>query len=259
MKILVTFALETEFTPWRSSHAFQPGMWGSAKARFAEIAGAQVGVVLTGAGPKQAGLWASEVMRSDPGSINLCISAGFAGALKEAYKIGQVLAAKSVFSEVSQAESPRILPSSEPLVAFAASCGATVVDQFYSAQHVVSRAEEKQHLGKIADAIEMESFEIMRQAAAVGIPAVAIRSISDLATEDLPLDMDGIFSEEGRVSIPRVLGQVALHPTAVPGLMKLGTQTKHSAESLAQFLDRYIEVLASRMAPLARTSASAGQ
>lgn len=257
MRILVTFALETEFAPWRSNHRFRVEKWGGiADAYVAEIGGAEVGVVLTGAGPKQAALRASEVISGEYDSINLCISAGLAGALKESYEIGQVLAAKSVFSDSEHADSPKILQSSPPLTAFATDCGATVVDQFYSAEHAVSRAEEKMSLGRLADAVEMESYEILREASAFGIPAIAIRSISDLANEDLPLDMDGVFSSEGRVSIPRVLGQVALHPTAVPPLMKLGIQSKQAAESLALFLEAYVEIIASRMAPLANAKAT---
>jgi adenosylhomocysteine nucleosidase len=260
MKILVTFALESEFAPWRAMHDFRSGTWGSAKAHFTEIAGAQVGVVLTGAGPKQAGLRASEVIWGEYDSIGLCISTGLAGGLKDAYEIGHVLAAKSVFSEAPHADLPsHVLDSSPALVAFAGECGATIVDQFYSAPHVVGRSEEKRHLGKVADAVEMESFEIMHEAAAFGIPVVPIRAISDLAGEDLPLDMDGVFNEEGRVSIPRVLGQVALHPGSLPDLIKLGNQSKRAAESLAQFLDRYVAMLVDRAKTLETNTATAGQ
>lgn len=260
MKILITFALETEFSPWRPMRDFRSAQWGAVDVHVANIGDVQVGVVLTGAGPKQARLNAAEVMRGEPNAIDLCISSGFAGALKESCQVGQVLVAKSISSEMAEAGSPsKLLSSSEALVSFAADCGATVVEQFYSAQHVVSRAEEKKYLAKLADAVDMESFEVMAAAAAAGVPAVAIRSISDAAQEDLPLDMDSVFSDEGRVSIPRVLGQVALHPKALPGLIRLGEQSKRAAESLAQFLNRYIEVLAKRMTSVASTSATAGQ
>jgi adenosylhomocysteine nucleosidase len=260
MKILVTFALESEFAPWRAMHDFRSGTWGVLQAHFAEIGGADVGVVLTGAGPKQAAFTASAAIRSESDSISLCISSGLAGGLKDAYEIGHVLAAKSVFSEAPHADLPsHVLDSSPALVAFAGECGATIVDQFYSAQHVVGRSEEKRHLGKVADAVEMESFEIMHEAAAFGIPTVPIRAISDLAIEDLPLDMDGVFNEEGRVSIPRVLGQVALHPGSLPDLMKLGNQGKRAAESLAQFLDRYVPMLVERAKTLETNAATAGQ
>ena len=70
---------------------------------------------------------------------------------------------------------------------------------------MISTAEEKRYLGESADAVEMESFEVLRAAAASGVPAVAIRAISDLAGEDLPLGMNGIFTDEGQVSISRVV------------------------------------------------------
>jgi hypothetical protein len=90
----------------------------------------------------------------------------------------------------------------------------------------------------------MESFDILTSAAGSGVPAVAIRAISDVWDEDLPLNMNEVFSDEGQLSIPRVVGQVALHPQSVPGLVKLGQQSRRAAEALAQFLDRYIERLA---------------
>jgi adenosylhomocysteine nucleosidase len=253
MKILVTFALENEFAPWRAMHDFRPGKWGEANAYCTQIGAAEVGVVLTGAGPRQAGLVASSVLSSESDSINLCVSSGLAGALKTDYKVGQVLAARSVRTETVRADlRGNVLESSAPMLSFAADCGATVVDQFYSAERVVGRAEEKRHLGEHSDAVEMESFEILHESAAFGIPAIAIRAISDTVDDDLPLDMNRIFTDEGQVSIPRVLGQVALHPTAVPDLVRLGQNSKLAAESLARFLDKFVTNVVERFQTLER-------
>jgi len=62
----------------------------------------------------------------------------------------------------------------------------------------------------------------------------------------LPLDMNRIFTDEGHVSIPRVLGQVALHPGSVPDLVRLGQNSKAAARSLADFLDKYITTVSQR-------------
>ena len=56
MKILVTFALENEFAPWRALRDFREDTWGEADVYRARIGAAEVGVILTGAGPKQAHL-----------------------------------------------------------------------------------------------------------------------------------------------------------------------------------------------------------
>ena len=253
MKILVTFALENEFAPWHAMRKFRPGKWGEADVYRAEVGFAEVGVDLTGAGPKQAHLEAAKVLGSDPEPINLCVSSGLAGALKSDYQIGQVLAARSVRTESELTDpSSNPLESSAPLLAFAAECGATVVEQFYSAVRVIGRSDEKRHLGAHSDAVEMVSFEILLESAAYGIPAIAIRAISDSVDDDLPLDMNRVFTDEGQVSIPRVLGQVALHPTSVPDLVRLGQNSKVAAESLARFLDKYITTVSQRFQTLER-------
>jgi adenosylhomocysteine nucleosidase len=247
MRILVTFALETEFAPWRAMRTFRRSSSGSADTFLAEIDGAEIAVVLTGAGPRQAVRAASQALRSDFDSLNFCISSGLAGALRPEYKIGDVLVARSVFSELPQETlGSQILECSGSLVSFAADLGATVVRRFYTADRVVARVDEKQHLGETADAVEMESFEILSEATASGVPAVAIRAISDAADEELPMDMNQVFTDEGQVSIPRVVGQVARHPQALPGLIKLGQQSKRAAESLAGFLDRYVVAILER-------------
>lgn len=257
MKILVTFALENEFAPWRAMRDFRSDRWGEADAQLAEIGGAEVAVVLTGVGPRAAGVRATHVIQGEADSIKFCISSGVAGALKTGRTVGEVLVAKGIVSESVHADlSSNILECSGALVSFAEECGAAVVDRFYTSEHAIGEVEEKRHLSELADAVEMESFEILKQAAAFGIPAAAVRAVSDLADESLPLDMNAIFTDTGQVSVPRVLGQVARRPGSVPGLVKLGHQSKKAAEALAQFLDRYVAAIAGRTAALGARGAA---
>lgn len=258
MRILITFALENEFAPWRASHDFKPAKLGNLDVHIAEFGTAHVTVVLTGVGATQAALAASQIIRGEQEAFDCCISCGLAGGLRSNYGIAEVLAARSIFSEAVPADgASRLLRCSGALVSFASDCGATVVEQFYSADHVISTALEKQALSADADAVEMESFEILREAHGAGIPAVAIRSISDTLDEDLPLDMSQILTDEGQVSIPRVLGQVALKPQSLPGLIRLGKKSREAAQSLSRFLDSYVAALANRTAPL-ETKLTAG-
>ena len=257
MKVLITFALENEFAPWRSMHKFREEALGTANVSVAEIGGAEVAVLITGAGPRAAGVSASKIIWGESDTLSCCISSGLAGALRPEYAIGQVLAARSIRSESPHGEVPsQELDSSPALVSFAAESGATVVDRFLTADRVVSRADEKKHLGKIADAVEMESFEVVLESLAFGVPVVAIRAISDGVDEDLPLDMNRIFADDGQVSIPRVLGQVVRHPESIPSLVRLGQQSKKAAESLAQFLDRYIATIAASTHPIEAKAAA---
>lgn len=237
---------------------FRRSIWGSAEAHFAEVGGAEVGVVLTGVGSRQAALAVSKVSWGELDDMQFCISSGLAGGLKPDYSVGQVLAARTVVAESIPTDAPgAIVESSTALLSFAAECGASVVERFYSTERAIGTAHEKRHLGETADAVEMESFQVLRKARADGIPGVAIRSISDAVDEDLPLDMNEVFTERGEVSIPRVLGQVALRPQSLPGLVRLGRKSKHAAESLAEFLDRYIVAFSERAKALESRAAAA--
>jgi adenosylhomocysteine nucleosidase len=183
-------------------------------------------------------------------SLKFCISSGLAGALRPEYQVGQVLVASKVFSEPHRDSPERVLESSPSLISFASELGVTPVGRFFTSGRAIIRADEKRHLGRGADAVEMESFEILRQCAERGIPAAAIRAISDGAEEELPLDMNEIFNDRGQVSLPQVMSQLARHPRSLPGLVNLGRQSRRAAESLAKFLDRYVALVAQRASNL---------
>lgn len=256
MRILVTFALENEFAPWRDIRKFRADKWGQAPVLVTDIGGAEVGVILTGAGPRPAASEASKVVWGESGKLEICISTGLAGALRPGYEIGQVLAARAVVSEAVHPESQdRAMPSSPAMISFAEECGAITVNAFCTTARVVTRPDEKRHLGTRADAVEMESFEVLRSAAADGVPAAAIRAVSDTVDENLPPDMQEVFNDEGRVSIPRLMGHLARHPSSVPSLMRFGKQASRAAESLAEFLEKYIPVVAVKMKSLEVNSA----
>jgi adenosylhomocysteine nucleosidase len=268
VKILVTFALENEFAPWREARGFRAEPRPKTEMAelemeppetySAEIAGARVEVVLTGAGPKPAASAISQAIHAAPDQIDFCISSGLAGALRPQYRIGQVLAAREVRSgSIQPADAGETVQSSEALVSFAGECGATPVEKFHTAGRVIGRAVEKKHLGETADAVEMESFVVLGEARRRGVPAIAVRAISDSAEEEMPFDMTGIFNEQGRISMPLVLAQMAKHPQSISAVMKLGQSAKTAATELAGFLDRYVERLAAAGTGLEGKSASA--
>jgi adenosylhomocysteine nucleosidase len=238
MRILVTFAVDAEFAPWRKLRRFAKREQENWDFYSIKIADCELNVLMTGIGGKKA--WVEAARGLWGGEIDLCVSSGLAGALKVEHKVGEVLVAESVYA----ADWKTAVSCDSRLVADAAACGAKVVKHFYSADHVVIRAEEKQALGLRADAVDMESAEVLSEAAAFGAKAIAIRGISDAADEDLPLDFDRVTTDSGDVSMKRVLGQVAQNPWAVPSLIRFGRQSRMAAEKLAGFLDRYVSRLA---------------
>src|SRR3981189_3328021 len=93
MNILVTFAVEAEFAPWRNRRKFRrlPGDWPRFEAQFG-------GAGVTGMGQTHA---LEAARRMLPDRPDICISTGLAGALRSEYRPGDVLSARLV-SEVGE-------------------------------------------------------------------------------------------------------------------------------------------------------------
>src|SRR5207244_12808895 len=114
-------------------------------------------------------------------------------------------------TEVQAVGSQRVVAADARLVRLAEEHGARAVDSFYSADRVIGLATEKRELGRLADAVEMESGAVLYEAAAFGAKGIAIRGISDAADQDLPLDFNRVMTSTGEVRIPRVFGEVVRH------------------------------------------------
>lgn len=235
MRILVTFAVDAEFAPWRKLRPFRVVERSFLRVHSCRIRDAELNVLLTGVGGRSSWLNAAKVLWNN--DVDLCVSSGLAGALRREYAIGDVLVARQVHS----AESSRDVSADPQLVTIAVNAGAREVRRFYSAGRVVLSAQEKRDLGRTSDAVEMESGNILHEAAAFGARSVAIRGISDLAEEDLPIDFNRTVKADGEVSVTSVLAEVAKNPAAMPRLIRFGRQSAFAAERLCAFLERYIQ------------------
>lgn len=237
MKILVTFALENEFAPWRKLARFKRvSADGWDKTYAAQIASAEVRVVLTGVGRFATERAMAQAFRDIP---DVCVASGLAGALKSTYRLSEVLVAKS------EADSSGSIEADHELVRLAQRSGARMVDNFLSSKEVVATAGEKARLGSMADAVNMEGLYVLSAARRHGVRAVSVRAISDTADSNLPLDFNAVFGETGEVSVTKLLGQLAAHPGRLPGLVRLGHDSQRAAAALANFLQKYVEAIGS--------------
>jgi nucleoside phosphorylase len=249
VRVLVTFAVDAEFAPWRRLREFVLQEEGFCKAYVSRIGELEVDVLLTGIGGKTP--WVETIKRVWDGDIDVCISSGLAGALRAEYRPGDILTPKSVWS----AAWSRSISCDAGLRRWAVEAGAREVERFYSTETVILSAAEKQKLGKDADAVEMESGEVLYEAAAFGARVVSIRGISDAVEEDLPLDFNKVTTSSGEVSMSRVLAQVARNPGKVPSLIRFGQQSRMAAEKLCQFLNLYVEGLAKAVPEITKEAA----
>ncbi len=249
MKILVTFAVRSEFAPWRRRRNFMrlPGDWPVFEAMFG---GAQVRAILTGMGQEHALKAAKSALAYRP---DLCISTGLAGSLRGDYRTGDILAARLV-SEVGE---PVAVASHRELLSTAVDCGARQIERMSTSKTLVTRAEQKRQLGSQAEAVEMESYTILLEAARCGVPAVAIRAICDASDFDMPYDFEHACDSLGQIRVIRVLSQVLRRPSGLPGLLKLARDTRFASRRLADFLDVFAGTMADRLIPIEQDAVAA--
>jgi adenosylhomocysteine nucleosidase len=236
MKVLVTFAVEAEFAPWRRLRNMREIKIGAISAYQTEIGRAQVDFVITGMGMEDS-YRVSDAVLDQP--FQFCIAAGFAGALSDKHSVGDILVAEAV-QELGKSET---LVCSRNLVYAARDDGAKLVKMFLTSSEVVSTAEAKKRLAPFADAVEMESFAIVSAARRHRKAVVAIRVISDSVLHDVPAGVNAMVDEKGQVSIGGVVRYVARHPLHLPALIRLGRDSRTAAEALAHYLEAFIKKL----------------
>lgn len=248
MKVLVTFAFESELAPWRRARDFVPvpGMeFPALQSVHGEL---QIRAAITGMGAENARRVARAALAWRP---DICISAGFAGGLQSGYRAGDVLVALAV----SDGETHRSVQSDPRIVRLAEESGASSIATLCTSAYVVANVEDKRRMGATADAVDMESFFILYEAHERGIPAAAIRAISDAANENLPLDFTQILNAEGQIRVSRLLGKIARSPQRIPAMIRLGSASRRAARKLAEILDKTIETLASSLESYSQFSA----
>jgi len=246
MRVLVTFAVEAEFAPWRRRHAFRrkESYTGGHVGRWDEWYSDQsddlkLDVYLTGVGWKGSTVVLASLLKEKP---DLCISSGLAGGLKTDLKSGEIVVAR----EVLLVDGGQKFIGRPLLIDLAEQTGATAVDSFLTNTQVVCDAQSKRTMAGLGDVVEMESFHVLKIAKDAQVPAIAVRAISDTADEDLPLDFGRAIDKDGQINYRRLLLQVARRPHRIPAMIDFGKRSEKAAQNLADYLDKYIAVVRQR-------------
>ena len=201
--------------------------WPLRFARSAELHGLRVVLVANGAGPGLAGE-ACEVawMKQKADAL---VSTGFCGALDPDLKVGAVFVATGV-------DAPE---KGWRLVARMPECDRPhSTGRLLSVDRVVQTVEEKKRLrASGALAVEMEAAAVGLRARAWGVPFYCVRSVTDLAEESFQLDLNAARSEDGRISVARILGAAVRRPRhLVPELCTLYRRSRLASRELGEFL-----------------------
>jgi nucleoside phosphorylase len=242
MRILVTYALEPEFAPWRRLREFHRGGAAWPVVFESSAAGLDLRVVLTGVGADPARRAMTVAFSPRP---DVCISTGVAGGLAPGQRIGEVLAASATRELASQ----RIIASDPTLLAAAIHAGARPAECFCTSDDLVISGEGKRRLNPMGQAVEMEGFHILIEAERRIIPALAIRSLSDLAEHDLPFDFQLMLNPQGRLIPSQIARAILRAPQRIPELIRLRNRTAQAARSLARVLESLVRALANTASP----------
>lgn len=234
---MVTFALPEEFASWRKRSGFRLARNGGGRIFRRLPADTEVAVLLTGAGAANAARQTRAALEAEP--YDLVISSGFAGGLRPEHRPRAILVARSVRRHEDGAQ----LPVAGEWLERARRLGARAA-VFVTANRVAVTAEEKRGLGAAADAVEMESFAVVAEAAARGIAAMAIRAVNDPVEWDLPVDFNRVFDGGGNWRAAKLAAELARRPTAIPGLWRLARESRRAAGELGEFLELYVSAAA---------------
>jgi len=174
------------------------------------------------------------------------IGLGVAGGLTPQIEVGQLIAAGEVRDHNGSAPRP-----DRRLLDKALTTRTVQEGLLFSSDRILSRAAEKeacwQALGQPTVAtVDLETTTWARIAAENGIPFLAVRAVSDPASDDLPLDFESYRNAIGRVSSLRVALSALRHPSLIGPLRKLQRNVDLCAHHLSDWtLDFVLESPAS--------------
>jgi len=234
--VLVTFAVEAEFAPWRKLRNLSSREIEGFTVYQGNVGRANVDFVVSGMGLENAQNATMAVLTA---SHDFCIASGFAGALRAQHNPGTVMVAEAV----QLLGKSKTLACGRGLMLNAWRENAVRAKLLLTSDHIVRTLEEKAQLAPFAEFVDMESFGVMSAAQECGRPAVAIRVISDGCERELPIDLDLTMNERGKVILHGVLVYLKRHPLSIPALYRLGRDSRSAAAVLANFLERYIKKL----------------
>jgi adenosylhomocysteine nucleosidase len=161
------------------------------------------------------------------GAVDSVFSIGWAGALREEFAAGQAYRVSGV---IDARTGDRFSVAGQP-----AECWLVTGDR------VADQADKRQLAATHgAGLVDMEAAEVARQAAMRGIPFHCIKGVSDGFSDQLP-DFNAFISKNGQFQSAQFIFFAMLRPWHWPALMRLGQNSKKSAQGIKETLLEILE------------------
>lgn len=216
--------------PWEYNSFVKHEERSSAEARWlatAQIGGLQAVLAANGAGRSAASRATRRLLAR--GGFDAVLSTGFAGALDPSLQVGDIFMAESVEGDTRTYDAR--LPSTYP--------PGVKRGVLLTVGEVVISSRHKQELrSRGAQAVDMEAAAVASEAAERGLAFYCVRSISDTATNNLPVDFNLALRGDGTFSAGSVVRQARLDIRRWVGLARLWRDARVASRALGLCLPR---------------------
>ena len=231
--IAVTFALPAESADFvRLLQKAELNHREDVRSIRGQIHGKSVAVLHTGVGEKRCRSQIQEFLHQQ--EFTYLISAGFAGALDEEFKVGDLLLSEN-FSSQKLLGSPQLDIAGDSLL----------VGRLVTVSQVTDSKSERARLAKEtgAAAVDMETEFIAAACADHKLPMLSLRVISDTPSDPLPVPPAILFDlEKQKTNFTRLAFYLVTHPAAVSRLNKFRRRIDLARHSLTNALEKLLRV-----------------
>jgi adenosylhomocysteine nucleosidase len=241
--ILIFCAFSAELEPIRKFVHTQKALGiNGLKGCYGRIGNTQIALAASGIGMRRAAENAPRVF-GEVHNIDLVILTGVAGALADNLEICDVvLADRLMVREDDSAQPVRTLKVPQHQLGLVSVALETAGINYsrggiLTVKYPLGTEAEKRSSGRNtgAIAVDMETAVIALEAAARGIPFVAMRTIMDTVEHDLA--GAGLADENGKVRALKAAATLAKNPAMVPGVIRLVRNLRKASDAMAVAVD----------------------
>ena len=156
----------------------------------------------------------------------LVISSGFAGAVTEKLRVGDLVLAQNFSDPQLLTSAERILRDRQPRLV-----------KLFTSTSIVDSTAERNEIARAADAaaVDMETGAIVAVCNAHGVPLISLRAISDTASQPFPAPPSVLFdSERQQTNYGRLLAYLLRHPGSIRPLFRFARQIARVRAALTE-------------------------
>jgi adenosylhomocysteine nucleosidase len=248
--ILLFYAFRMELAPFRRRLERRRSLELDGLRGFrTRVGNLELAAIATGIGPRQAAQTAQRAFKAIA-NPSLVISAGVAGALSPGLAIGDVVVADRLVTVRADSAAPErviaVAPERvEELGAILLEAGLAVsTGAMLTTNHILATGAAKRQAREQSGAIavDMESASIAAEAASEGLPMVCLRTVMDVADEDLAAA--GFATSEGHVDALTAMRTIATRPREILRIPRMMYNLSIATRSLADALDAVLQAAA---------------